>query len=648
MTDMAYKIPSNSYEMLEFYAKNEGIKMTDKKITKLRSTIKRCLKNTWSFSDKEWAKIDECLKNISSDEFIAKAHEGFHNFYNQALKSNPSLKATLDNNKSDFNQFFSWLQKQNWFKSLNKYEKPERAPRTRTGKSLCTQRRSKGKNLRKNTYSLKEAQRPKHIVEQVEKLRVYTTAKVDPTRLRKEDSIRSITFQKHEERIWQFSGWFYNELAPQFESIKAELVSEKIEANNREIEQNSQNQFSEQDIKTIEQQLEYLTLSIFKESFLLRQYVSWGINNNDNGYGWARSVYSTAIFVVKHLSALQGSETDNKQIINNLREERRHYERKYRSQVKKTKDEKILTPDQIEVIIQHLWQCTAERNFNGRKRSEKEIIRSWIKFLIILLLYHYPIRSREIRELEWGRNFKFGWNSELSCSSYYCEQEPEDKKNGQGRKWFFDPNIFVEVFDEWFKVWRPKAKVEHNFVFFMYWDKNYQGEPFTGGAFGSLVKRTIYAACRDLKAAAEEELENLQKQGKSETDLPQKYKLFLNIEPKRTNAHFFRHLGSTEIRRGNASASKIKAFHNIIGNSVQQGDTSYNILEPEEETQAAVSWRTDLKLRENLANLDVPNTSVNVEIMRILTVLKPKQAQQALDYMKAILTPEQQRELGLI
>jgi hypothetical protein len=182
----------------------------------------------------------------------------------------------------------------------------------------------------------------------------------------------------------------------------------------------------------------------------------------------------------------------------------------------------------------------------------------------------------------------------------------------------------------------------------MYGNKNSQGKPFTKSSFGSLVRNTIYAACRDLKAAAEEELENLQKQGKSETDLPQKYKLFLNIEPKRTNPHFFRHLGSTEIRRGNASAGEIKAFHNIIGNSVQQGDTSYNILEPEEETQKAVSWRADIQRRKNLANLDVPNTSVNVEIMRILTVLKPKQAQQALDYMKAILTPEQQRELGLI
>ncbi len=351
---MIDKFPSNSYDMVKLYAKDEGVKMTDKKITKLRSTIKKCLKDTWSFSDKEWGKIDECLKNISSDEFMAKAHEGFHNFYNQALKSNPKLKATLDNNKSDFNQFFSWLQKQNWFKSLNKYEKPERAPITRTGKSLTNQRRGKGKNPRENTYSLKEAQRPKHIVEQVEKLRVYTTAKVDPTRLRKEDSIRSITFQKHEERIWGFLGWVFNELAPQFESIKAELVSKKIEANNREIEQNSQKQFSEQHIKTIEQQLEYPTLSIFKESFLLRQYVAWGINNKANSYGWAILVYDMAIFVVKHLPALQGSKIDTKPIINNLQEERKPYKRKYRPQVKKTKDEKILIPEQIEVIIQHL------------------------------------------------------------------------------------------------------------------------------------------------------------------------------------------------------------------------------------------------------------------------------------------------------
>ncbi len=647
MNDMVDKIPSTSYEMVELYAKNEEIEMTSPTIKNLRTTFKKCLKDTWSFPDEEWEKIDECLKKISSDEFIAKAHEGFYNFYNQALKSNPKLKKTLDNNKSDFNRFFRWLKKQNWLNSKY-WEKPERMPRTRTGKDLGAQRRGKGKNPIKNTYSLEEAQRPKHIVEQVEKLRTYTTAKVDSTGLRKEDSIKSISFQNYEKFIWLFLGWVFNKLFPQFESIKAELVSKKIEGNNQGIELNCPNQFSEQDIKTIEQHLEYPTLSIFKEFSLLRQYVAWGINNNANSYAWASSVYTAAIFVVKHLSALQGSKTDTEQIINKLREERKHYQRNYRPQVKKTKDEKILTSEQIEAIIQHLWQCTAERTFRGQKRSEEDIIRSWIKFLIVLLLHHYPIRSREIRELEWGRNFKFGWSSELSCSSYYCEQEPEDAKNQQERKWFFDPHIFVEVFDQWFKVWRPKAKVQHNFVFFMYGDKTSLGEPFTECAFGALVRRTIYAACRDLKAAAEDELKNLHRQGKSESDLPQKYKLFLNIEPKRTNAHFFRHLGSTEIRRGNASASEIKAFHNIIDNSVEQGDTSYNILEPEEETQKAVSWRADIQRRKNLANLDVPNTSVNVEIMRILTVLKPKQAQQALDYMKAILTPDQQRELGLI
>jgi hypothetical protein len=647
MTDMIDKIPSNLYEIVELFARDKEIEMTSQKIRNLRSTIKKCLKHAWSFSDKEWKKIDECLKNISSDEFMAKAPEEFYNFYNQALIYEPESKATLGNNKSDFEELFIWLKKQKWF-NYKYWEKPEKVPKTKTGKSFNDHRKGKGKNATKNTYILKESQRLKHIVEQVEKLRIYTTAKVDPAGLREEKAIIHESFKKYEGFIWRFLGGFFYKLAPQFESIKSELFLKNIEADNQGIELNCPNQFSEQDLKTIEQQLESPTLSIFKEVSLLRRYVAWGINNNANGYGWASSVYTSAIFVVKHLPTLQGSQIDTEPILNNLRKERKHYERDYRPQVKKTKDEKILTPEQIEVIIQHLWQCTAERTFSGLKRSEEAIILSWIKFLIVLLLHHYPIRSREIRELEWGRNFKFAWNSELSCSSYYCEQEPEDTKNQQERKWFFDPNIFVEVFDEWFKVWRPKAKVQHNFVFFMYGDKTSLGEPFTRAAFGSLVKRTIYAACRDLKAAAEDELENLHRQGKSESDLPQKYKLFLNLEPKRTNAHFFRHLGSTEIRRGNASAGEIKAFHNIIGNSVQQGDTSYNILEPEEETQKAVSWRTDLKLRENLANLNVPKTSVNVEIMRILTVLKPKQAQQALDYMKAILTPEQQRELGLI
>ncbi len=66
MTNMTDKTPSNSYEMVEIYAKGKGIKMTSQKIKNLRTTLKKFLKYSCSFSNDKWGKIDEFLKKTTS------------------------------------------------------------------------------------------------------------------------------------------------------------------------------------------------------------------------------------------------------------------------------------------------------------------------------------------------------------------------------------------------------------------------------------------------------------------------------------------------------------------------------------------------------------------------------------------------------
>jgi hypothetical protein len=69
--------------------------------------------------------------------------------------------------------------------------------------------------------------------------------------------------------------------------------------------------------------------------------------------------------------------------------------------------------------------------------------------------------------------------------------------------------------------------------------------------------------------------------------------LFKDVEPRRTNPHFFRNIGITHERR-HGDPGKRKAFHKVIGNSEEVGDKVYNIMEPGEKTvDAKYWWKTD-------------------------------------------------------
>lgn len=69
--------------------------------------------------------------------------------------------------------------------------------------------------------------------------------------------------------------------------------------------------------------------------------------------------------------------------------------------------------------------------------------------------------------------------------------------------------------------------------------------------------------------------------------------LFKDVNPRRTNPHFFRNIGITHERR-HGDPAKRKAFHKVIGNSEKVGDKVYNIMEPGEKTvDAKYWWKTD-------------------------------------------------------
>jgi hypothetical protein len=65
--------------------------------------------------------------------------------------------------------------------------------------------------------------------------------------------------------------------------------------------------------------------------------------------------------------------------------------------------------------------------------------------------------------------------------------------------------------------------------------------------------------------------------------------LFQDIDPRKTNPHFFRNIAITHERR-HGDPTKRKAFHKVIGNSEAVGDRDYNEMHPGEKTVDAKGW----------------------------------------------------------
>lgn len=88
-----------------------------------------------------------------------------------------------------------------------------------------------------------------------------------------------------------------------------------------------------------------------------------------------------------------------------------------------------------------------------------------------------------------------------------------------------------------------------------------------------------------------------------------KHPLFEGVNPKYTNPHFFRNIATTHERRY-GDPRKREAFHNVLGNSVKEGDRTYNEMRPAEKSAAAAGWwktsqqqQPDLEMQVFLASL---------------------------------------------
>lgn len=686
----------NTYQALVEYAKSQGLDIKAKAIRKLLTTLRlyvlKRFKISLGFS--EQAMMTD-LEKLSVERFVENARSFFEVAFEEAIQAGKK-KETLQNDRSNLVSFLKWIEEQEWSLSAKRVSSSSanRGPRSRTGSGLSTVRKGKGKDTFNRQYALPEAtlkaEHP-HLNNDLTDFKSFWLLPSPPqgyTRL--DTALSSNTAAKHYQRVSLFFGQILGmqvklkhqkiviqiqkltdtpatksdqklyqqkqSLEQQLEILRADLdqptplerrrqeVVFELDTIQSQLRKSRRKELFEQKrrLETLLNQIDSLALDLILDPALFAQFIAWGRNVGKNSDGWAINFYDTAISVAKFRYGYQNPEVDYTDIpiIKSLRKARKTLSASYQTNVRKDKSEKWLEPEEMIIILKHLKERTAKYNHNGKRLSSQTILLNWQKYLLVLLMFYYPIRVREVCNMQWGSNLEWKLNKETKQEGYYCKYSEEETKTGKAKEWFLDPEAFNQPMREWLEVERPTAGVDHKFIFFMLRGES-KGRQYTEVALANLFRNTIYAACRDLRSAAQEELQELVSQGKTEQEarqaLSEDHQYFVDLDPRRTNIHYARHLGTTHIRKAELPHSAIKAFHKIIGNSPEMGDKVYNQMELHEETSAAVSWRHDsieTGKGENEAALKTRRVRIVGALSMILTKEQRRQlSEQGIDLM---------------
>lgn len=538
-------------------------------IRNLKTAFKRYIFSkphfSWKFSAKELKTIERCFAKVTIKSFIqANPKELLNLSLDEAVESQTIKYVTAKNYRSSLGIFLKWMCQQDWYHEAAGTWDGIRAPGLRKGASLGEARRGlKAKNsipyklhvseltpklhkqLEAKPYELIETDFSGELLQALHPTEDYKPKGPPPhygfkhfcmakkLAKRQNKAMREITYSNNERHILCFLGWLKNIRGWQLESLSLELMADKD---------------------------------------LLDEFIAWAINEKGNGYGWATKIAVTAQTVVKwlHHRRSQKSKYADIEQLEVLREYTRVLETEHKSEPSRLAiDEKLITFEQCQKVVQHLRKCCAPLQSDGERRPDKGIMRSWQRYLIIALLTYCPIRQREIRELELGRTlFREPITDELNNERfrYVVRLSPDDhktgSKTGKGRE-FELPDHLVADLDEWLNIWRPKVKTEHN-LFFIKLGTNSRkegvGEPLTAKGVSHTVTHIMY-----------------------------KVTSLLFKEPKRTSPHIFRNIAITW-QRQHGYREQRDPLAELMGHDPRTADNIYDQTTSKEKTQKAKNW----------------------------------------------------------
>lgn len=308
--------------------------------------------------------------------------------------------------------------------------------------------------------------------------------------------------------------------------------------------------------------LESLSLAHFADFTLLKQFISWGINRRGNGYGWATNTGYASMAVAKWLNP-QSKSRDFRDIpqVEEIREYVRYLREQHRDEdSRQNLDQKRLTFQEAQQVVEYLKQCCAPFDKYGDDRSERAVMCSWQRYLIVAILTYCPVRQREIRELTLNKTLF------READGYWVKltarQHKAGRKSRKGREYPLPKHLTADL-DTWLKEWRPKVLTAHHLVFVQMGSNRCPenlGQPLNAGNMSDLVANAAHNATA-----------------------------VLFNEPRDTTPHVFRRIAITYQRRYGRPEQR-EALAELMGHTVEEADRTYNEESIREKSQKAEGW----------------------------------------------------------
>lgn len=639
-------IPSTVREAMLLYSFDKTSKKEKQALSNLRTVFRIYLlpgviEHCGGVDDFKGDKLLEALSGISIREFSEVNHlKIFDDLTQVSIRENrikPDIVRTTYH--PALTRFLKWLSSQDWYEMLSTDVSNKFSPRVQAAIPLAKLNQGK-RSTKENPYALPEELVPEQVQKELKVVRHFCTAK--EVFDRQDSQIRPNAFRDNVERhTFQFLGWLHTDKKIPLHELSIYLFLRDSQDSDQE------------------------GLRLFKE------FIAWGINERGNTYGWALDMAKAPLNIAKARYASQSKRGEYRdiEIIAQIRLLLNRFADQYEPErlvsLQEKKEVKDMDFEQAVEIVHFLRRCCAPYRHNHCKRSELAVMRSWLRYLLCAILTYCPIRQREIRELTLGGTL-------FRDDGYRIILKPEDNKTHAPDRDFclvdLLPPQVIQDLDQWLDHWRPwfleqvkkdastrvdwlkklgyteaglaeeieqrskelrnitdidpkdkelkkrvkklrklrkinaswdklQASLSKNYVFFLLGGtvgKESRGQPYERENIRDVVVKAVYNASYQL--------------------ITEQHPLFLEMEdPRQTNPHFFRNIGTTHERR-HGDPSKREAFHKVLGNSVQEGDRTYNEMTPSEKSSKASGWWKKAKTNET-----------NSDLIKFLSGLTPEQ-----------------------
>lgn len=425
--------PENLNQAIQIYAESLPESQRKKKITNLQPALKNLAIPSLGFQQKPHEKLEHYFSKVSLKLFANQLKNAWETAARKALEA--GIKdGTLKNYRSSLFQFLDWLSSQDWYQEVvQPIDIPKYAPRLRK-LGVDRHKRARGrKQAGANPYGLKKHELTPLLQEQLGFLFAYLTN--EWVRKQKGDKkIKEVTWEGYLENILWFLGWFKN--------------------------------FMKFDISDLD-------ITLMAEPSILNEYIEWHFIVKGNGYSQARQAAISALNIAKwknHKKSKLGKFADCPEVLKiqeiisqlNVKTDRR-------TSSAEALEEKLLTLEQCQEVVEHLRCCCAERTFDGSKRPINAIIDSWQDYMIVAILTYTPVRQSEIRQLQIDKNLR------RNEDGWWVKLEPADHKTGsstgKNREYPLFPchlkERLTKHLDLYVNKWRPLANLAHNYLFFL-------------------------------------------------------------------------------------------------------------------------------------------------------------------------------------